>query len=55
MNWNLQAELSLKLGVAGLSREVEDNATSRELQYISSPAGASGFPVAGLILRVKQD
>ena len=31
-----------------LSREAEDNATSRELHRISFPAGAGGFQVAGL-------
>ena len=31
-----------------LSREAEDNATSRKLHRIHSPAGAEGFQVAGL-------
>ena len=33
-----------------LSREAEDNATSRELWRIPPPAVAAGFQVAGLIM-----
>ena len=35
--------------IAELSREAEDNATSRELWRTPPPAGARGFQVTGLI------